>query len=242
MKILKKGFNYSQDGPGNRLVYHLQGCNLNCPWCANPEGMEMEGRSPGYQEMTVEEMVREAAGSKVLFFEQGGITVTGGEPTMQFAEVKRLLQEMRKEHIHTAMETNGTHPALAELLPYLNLLILDLKHIDSEKHRQATGLGNERILKNIAVAAAKAEELWIRTPLIGGFNDEESNIRRFAQFYQSIPMEHVKLELLLYHEYGRDKWALCGKEYTVKNGFVEEAVREAYEKAYRSCGFSVIRT
>lgn len=241
MKIMKKGFNYSQDGPGNRLVYHLQGCNLTCPWCANPEGMDLRGRSPGYQEMTVEEMVREAVGSRTLFFEQGGITVTGGEPTLQFEEVKHLLQEMQKEQIHTAMETNGTHPALAELLPYLNLLIVDLKHVDSEKHRQATGQGNRQILNNLAALASAAEELWIRTPLIGGFNGEEY-IPRFVEFYRSIPMEHVKLELLLYHEYGKDKWAMCGKEYTVRNGFVKEEVREAYEKAYRSCGFCVIRT
>lgn len=242
MKIMKKGFNYSQDGPGNRLVYHLQGCNLSCPWCANPEGMDSAGRPPGYQEMTVEEMVREAAGSRALFFEQGGITVTGGEPTLQFAEVKALLREMRKERIHTAMETNGTHPRLGELLPHLSLLIVDLKHVDSEKHKRATGLGNEQVLKNLAALAPLAEELWIRTPLIHGFNGDAGNIPSFVEFYRSIPMERVKLELLLYHEYGRDKWAMCGKEYTVKDGFVKEEVREAYEEAYRSNGFCVIRT
>lgn len=242
MNIMKKGFHYSQDGPGNRLVYHLLGCNLSCPWCANPEGMDAGGRPKGYQEMTVEEMVREAEDSKALFFDQGGITLTGGEPTMQFAEVKRLLQELKKRRIHTAMETNGTHPDLTTLAPYLNLFIVDLKHIDNEKHKKATGLENRQILKNLAALASAAEELWIRTPLIGGFNGEERNIPSFVEFYQSIPMEHVKLELLLYHEYGRDKWAMCGKEYTVKNGFVAETVREAYERAYKSCGFCVIRT
>ena len=82
VRIFQKGFHYSQDGPGNRLIYHLQGCNLRCPWCANPEGLLLDGGT----EYTVEELVAEAKRSRMMFFDGGGVTLTGGEVTMQFEE------------------------------------------------------------------------------------------------------------------------------------------------------------
>ena len=79
MRIFQKGFNFSQDGPGNRLVYHLQGCNLHCPWCSNPEGLSVRGG----EEYTVNALVEEVLRSRMMFFEGGGVTLTGGEPMMQ---------------------------------------------------------------------------------------------------------------------------------------------------------------
>ena len=127
MKIMQRGFNYSQDGPGNRLVYHLQGCNMHCPWCANPEGISVAG-VPMYitdpesgrvkekfscKECGVEELFDEILRSRAMFFEGGGVTFTGGEPTVQFQELKALLQKLHREKIHVAMENNGTNPRLS---------------------------------------------------------------------------------------------------------------------------------
>ena len=126
----QKGFNFSQDGPGNRLVYHLCGCNLRCPWCSNPEGMR---RYEGYaRSATVDQILRELLSARAMFFEGGGVTLTGGEATLQFDAVLELLKRARAEGIDTCMETNATHPRFPELLPWLNTLIADFKHPDDE--------------------------------------------------------------------------------------------------------------
>ena len=138
MRIFSKGFNFSQDGPGNRLVYHLQGCNLHCPWCSNPEGMSLTGG----EERTVDDVFSECLRSRALFFSGGGVTFTGGECTLQREELSELLSRLRAAGIHTAIETNGTSPHLRELLPHVNYLIMDFKHFDGDALLQSTGVGN----------------------------------------------------------------------------------------------------
>ena len=95
LRIFQKGFNYSQDGPGNRLVYHLQGCNLRCPWCANPEGLSVEGG----ERYPVEALVQEVLRSRAMFFDGGGVTLTGGEVTLQFDALKELLTRLHAEGV-----------------------------------------------------------------------------------------------------------------------------------------------
>ncbi|MBQ6936567.1 MAG: radical SAM protein, partial [Clostridia bacterium] len=80
MYTFQKGFNYSQDGPGNRLVYHLSGCNLFCPWCSNPEGLRQNENSKKY---TIQEIFEEITSCRMMFFENGGVTFTGGEVSLQ---------------------------------------------------------------------------------------------------------------------------------------------------------------
>ena len=104
LKIFQKGFNYSQDGQGNRLVYHLQGCNMKCRWCANPEGMPVGGamirekdKSPGlsYKEYPIDEVFEEILSCKPMFFDGGGVTFSGGEATIQFGALKELLKRLK---------------------------------------------------------------------------------------------------------------------------------------------------
>ena len=108
MKIFQKGFNFDQDGPGNRLVYHLQGCNMRCIWCSNPEGMSLNGG----KEYSVEALLEECLRSRMMFYGGGGVTFTGGEATMQAEELLKLLKGLKAAGIHTAIETNGTSPRL----------------------------------------------------------------------------------------------------------------------------------
>ena len=89
--IFQKGFNFSQDGPGNRLVYHLSGCSLSCPWCSNPEG---KAHGAGTK-LTVEQIVAEAVSAKPMFFSGGGVTLTGGEVTEQYGAVEQLLRRLK---------------------------------------------------------------------------------------------------------------------------------------------------
>lgn len=287
INVFQKGFNYSQDGFGNRLVYHLQGCNLRCPWCANPEGMTLipplvvkeselldeacphgaikdhhlnralcEGcisrecvnihRHSGIvcKEIAyeVEDLVAEAKGCSAMFFDHGGVTFTGGEPTVQFDGLMEVLTRLKEEGIHTALETNGTHPRLGELFPVIDQLMMDFKHYDSDKHRSVTGLGNENARANIQRAAGEGKELFIRIPLIGGFNASLSDIPQFIDFFQDIQTCRMCFEFLSYHEYGRDKWKACGWEYTMKDAFVPEETVKAFRQGFIEKGLRVIRT
>ena len=121
MRIFQKGFNFSQDGPGNRLVYHLQGCNMKCIWCSNPEGMDMCGG----KEYSILEIFDEIMSSKMMFFSGGGVTFTGGEATIQYDELLTLMKKLKQASVHTAIETNGTSKKLQELLLYVDYLIMD---------------------------------------------------------------------------------------------------------------------
>lgn len=240
LKIFHKGFNYSQDGSGNRLVYHLQKCNLTCPWCANPEGMESKG--PDTFMMTVDEIFNEVMRSKPMFFDGGGVTFTGGEATCQFSALKEILTLLHKQGISTALETNGTSPRLPELFPVIDELIMDCKHFDSQKHQKMMGLGNEVIKQNLVRASGEHPNVLVRIPLIQGFNASEQDLEQFIAFFESLDRTSTRIELLLYHEYGKDKWKRLGKEYMMKDAFVSEEVRVKYENIMRQHGFNVIRT
>ena len=104
IRIFQKGFNFSQDGPGNRLVYHLQGCNLRCPWCSNPEGLALEGGTP----CSIAELVAEVQRSRMMFFDGGGVTLTGGEVTLQFPAVKEFLTQLHQQGTSSIMTPSST--------------------------------------------------------------------------------------------------------------------------------------
>ena len=256
LRIIQKGFNYSQDGPGNRLVYHLQGCNLRCPWCANPEGLSLVGcvmqikdpesgrvrKKRSFQEYSLEEICEEVMRSRMLFFEGGGVTFTGGEPTMQFEPLRELMERLKSREIHIAMENNGTHPRLMELLPLVDYLILDFKHPDAGVHKRVTGASNERTRENLEKILASGRGVALRIPLVHGFNDTPEALEGFLGFFHSNPMDKATLEILPYHEYGRDKWEQCGMEYLMKDGFVTEERVAEFEEAFRKAGIQVIHT
>lgn len=240
--IFQKGFNYSQDGPGNRLVFHLQNCNMHCSWCSNPEGMDFQNPLNTSKAIELSELVEDILSCRSLFFDGGGVTFSGGEPTLQYEALLELLKELKKQEIHIAVETNGSHPNLEVLFPYINLLIIDLKHINAEAHQRATGLSNAIIKENIRKAMTKHPNVLIRTPLINGVNSDEKYILEFVAFYKQFPLEHTQFELLKYHEYGKIKWEQCHLPYAMYDGCITDACREAFETIYRSNGLTVIHT
>lgn len=240
LKVFGKGFNFSQDGPGNRLVYHLKGCNMHCPWCSNPEGMLCDVGD--FYILTKDELLSEVLLSKPMFFEGGGVTFTGGEATIQFDSLFEIIKALKENDISVAIETNGTSKKLSQLFPLLNHLIIDLKHPDSNKHKETTGISNEIIKQNILLAAKSGVDLLIRIPLIGGFNTHPEELNRFIEFLKSIKGKNVKVEVLKYHEYGKDKWEKCGLEYKMKDAFVPEETRISFEEKIKSVGLTVIRT
>lgn len=253
LKYIQKGFNFSQDGPGNRLVYHLQGCNLKCPWCANPESMSINGtimekegkKSLSCKESSLGDVLEDIRSCVPMFFDSGGVTFTGGEPTIQFKAIKELLIALKKEGIHTAIENNGTHPDLEELLPFIDYLIMDLKHYDSKKHKEVTGLGMKEVIDNLKKIIKINRQLAIRIPLVNGFNGGKEDIEGFLNLFQQLELKNaseISIEFLRYHEYGKEKWKQCNMEYQVKDGFIKEKIAKEFEKALLDEGYHVIRT
>lgn len=283
LKIFQKGFNYSQDGPGNRLVYHLQGCNLFCPWCANPEGIKIKGclvqnksvlndaHCPNggivkgellpekcnncnslncldfldsglklsCQSYSVDDVVKEVQNSKLMFFEGGGVTFTGGEATLQFDPLKETLNRLKLIGINTAIETNGTIEKLDELFPLTDHLIMDIKHYDKQKF--ATLGGNlETVISNIKKAKNQGVHILLRIPLVNGFNAEISDAYGFAELLKSLNIDNI--ELLRYHEFGKEKWKKCGMEYTVENGFVDDERFKEIAKILKENNIKIIHT
>lgn len=234
MKILQKGFNYSQDGPGNRLVYHLQGCNFHCKWCSNPESMLME--NPKAKDCTVDEIINEVARSKMMFFDGGGVTFTGGECTLQTDELLELLQKLKANKISTAIETNGSNPRLSELAEYVDYLIIDFKHYSSDEHKKWIGVGNAQVLENITKLIESGRELHIRIPLIKGVND---SFEGFCEFFKDKNTENIDVEILPYHEYGKDKWTT---EYEISDGFVSAETVRNFTQKLNEIGIKTITT
>lgn len=233
MKIFQKGFNFSQDGPGNRLVYHLSGCNMRCIWCSNPEGMTMEAG----KEYSVEEIFEECRKSRMMFFSGGGVTFTGGEASLPADELLKLLKLLKNEDIHTAIETNGTSEKLPELLEFIDYLIMDFKHYDSEILKKYTGVGNEVIKYNFEENCKKRRQQHIRIPLINNINTQ--NPEGFAEYFSGFDTSNTVFEFLTYHEYGKEKWK---EEYKVKDGFVSEEVLEKFKKVFSEYGLKVVNT
>lgn len=238
LSLLQKGFNYSQDGPGNRLVIHLQGCNLHCPWCSNPESMEF-----GRRDTDVAELIDLCVRSKPMMFDGGGVTLTGGEPTVQTDAVAELLKGLKDEEIDTCIETNGTQTHLPELFPFLDHLIIDLKHHDSSVLRAVTGAGNEVVVDNIRQALLDGVDTLIRIPLIHGFNSSQADATSFSELLSSMPSYPLKVELLRYHEYGKDKWAKIGKPYAMTaDAFVGDDEFDAFCLSVECDKIKLIRT
>lgn len=233
MKIFAKGFNYRQDGPGNRLVYHLAGCNMRCPWCSNPEGMSDAGR----EICTVEQIVAECKSCRPMLFGGGGVTFTGGEATLQAEELLQVLKELQAAGIHTAIETNGTARRLPEIAAHVDYLIMDFKHFDSDRLRQVTGVGNELLRQNYEYFCHSGRQLHIRIPLINGFNADDPV--GFASYFAQQDTANVCFEFLAYHEYGKDKWQT---PYTVTDGFVSAAQVEAFENTFADYKLNLINT
>lgn len=233
MRIYGKGFNFSQDGPGNRLVYHLAGCNMKCIWCSNPEGLDF---SAG-KDYSIEEILNECKSSRMLFFSGGGVTFTGGEATMQPDELIELLKALKLEGINTCIETNGTSNRLLEIAEYTDYLIMDFKHFDNKKHKEFTRVENKQVKANFEELSKTGRQLHIRIPLINQINAEYPE--KYAEYFSLHNTDNIAFEFLSYHEYGKEKWK---EEYKVKNGFITKEILKSFEDAFISKGLKLIKT
>ncbi len=185
-------------------------CTEECPSGA----LEIMGR-----EVTVEEVVREVLKDKAYFEKSGGgITVSGGEPSLQADFVAAFLQKMKENGIHTALDTCGLAPdaAYEKILPHTDLILYDIKEIDSRKHKKFTGSPNEKILNNLLTISEwmKINEtpkaLWIRTPIIPNATDREENIAGIGKFITENNLHPDRWELCAFNNLCNDKYLRLG--------------------------------
>ena len=174
--------------------------------------------------LTVEEIVKEANSCKMMFIDGGGVTLTGGEVTCQKDGVLSLLEQLKKNNIHTCIETNASLKNCEEIFEAVDYMIADFKSPDSEKLKSFTGADIKTIKENLIFRAQTQKPLLIRIPLINGFNNSKEDAALFADFfkelYEKSENENLCFEILTYHEYGKEKYEKQGKIYTVENGFV----------------------
>ena len=225
------------DGPGIRTIVFFKGCFMRCAWCCNPESQnrEIETLIEGDKEktvgkdVTVEEIMPEIL-SDIPYYRRsgGGVTLSGGEVLCQADFARELLRACKENGLHTAVESaaSSSFSEIEKILPYLDLYLMDIKHMDGVKHKEYTGVSNERILENARKVAESGVELIIRTPVIPGFNDTAEEIRAISHFAKTLSgvREH---HLLPYHRLGQDKYAGLGRKYSLSE--IEPPSREKME-------------
>jgi pyruvate formate lyase activating enzyme len=196
--------------------------------------------------MSVEE-VFDAVKRDTMFYQAsgGGITVSGGEALLQPQFVCELFDNCRRAAIHTCIETsgNGAEPVLREVLPYTDLVLYDLKHQDSDKHRRYTGKANSLILANAEVVAANGIDFLFRMPLVPGINDDLQNIKETAVFLRGLGKKALRIELMPYHRLGKGKYASLDLTYRLPEMLAPEPeqiefVRSSFEDLGIHCSIS----
>ncbi len=196
-------------------VIDWQRC-VACGTCAQEcfaGALEIAGK-----ETTVDDVMAEVVADRV-FYERsgGGVTLSGGEPLAQSTFTRALLSEAKAQGLHTALDTSGftSWERLAELLDDVDLVLYDLKHMDSERHKALTSVPNDRILDNLSRLNAADQPVWVRIPLIPGENDSDANYHALGEFLAGM---HVveRIEILRYHRFAESKYEQIGHEYTLK--------------------------
>ena len=231
------------DGPGIRTIVFLKGCPLRCRWCCNPESqihelqtMTMNGKTSVVgRDVTVEEIFPELIKDLPYYRRSGGgITLSGGEALAQPQFAPALLHACQDYGINTAIETTGfaPFPVSEKYLPYLDYILMDIKHINSRKHKEFTRQPNELILENARKIAERHRNLTIRVPVIPTFNDTPAEISAIARFAGTLPGV-TRLHLLPYHRLGEGKYAGLGREYTLAGitPMPEEKIQELLRAA-----------
>lgn len=216
------------DGYGIRTIVFLKGCVLRCRWCCNPESQEFKIQTMTIQgkeqlvgrDVTVDEVMETVERDRAYYQRSGGgLTLSGGESLCQPQFARDLLRASKECGISTALESMGCAPfeVIEEILPWLDQYLLDIKHMDPEKHRKFTGRSNTLMLENAKkIAAWGKTELSIRVPVIPSFNDDPEDIRKIAVFAQGLPGVK-RIHLLPYHRLGQDKYAGLGRIYEMPN-------------------------
>jgi len=199
------------DGPGIRVVAWTAGCLWRCLYCHNPDTWTMRNGIPVTLARAVEELGKYRQGLKVM---SGGFTLSGGEPLMQDRFAIRLFAHAKSMGIHTALDTNGyLGERLADAeLEEIDLVLLDIKAWDSERHRRLTGMAIGPVLAFAHRLASRKRPVWLRYVLVPGLTDDLDEIRKIADFAAGLGVVE-RVDILPFHQMGRFKWKQLGLKY-----------------------------
>ena len=176
------------DGPGIRYVVFLKGCPLRCLYCHNPDTWDMASA----KEKTVAELVLDIKRYRGYFGDKGGVTVSGGEPLLQLDFVIELFKALKKEGIHTALDTSGflfdpSDERYLQLILYTDLVLLDMKQIDPDKHQRLTGVSNAPVLAFASFLAEHRKKMWIRHVLVPGITTDSNDLKQLKDWIDTLP-------------------------------------------------------
>lgn len=209
----------SVDGPGVRYIIFLTGCAMRCQFCHNPDTWDMK-KGTLY---TTDELLEKAMKYRSYWKNDGGITVSGGEPLLQIDFLTELFRKAKANGIHTTLDTSGNpftreEPFFGkfnELMKYTDLVMLDIKHIDDEQHKILTGCTNKNILDLARYLSDIKKPVWIRHVLVPERSDYDEYLIKLDEFIQTLDNVQ-KVEVLPYHTLGAYKWDELGYEYKLK--------------------------
>jgi pyruvate formate lyase activating enzyme len=226
------------DGPGVRVVAWTAGCLFRCLYCHNPDTWSMKNGVPVTIERATEELRKYRFGLKTM---SGGFTTSGGEPLMQHRFVLKLFRAAQRMGIHTALDTSGYlgDRLTDEDLEAINLVLLDIKTWDPERHRHLTGMEVGPVLAFARRLAARKRPVWLRFVLVPGLTDDLDDIANIAQFAAGLGNVE-RVDVLPFHQMGRFKWKELGMDYTLQD--VEPPSDEVVERTceqFRSVGLNV---
>lgn len=227
----------SADGPGIRYIVFLQGCNMRCKYCHNPDTWKFEGG----QLLSAQEVLQKAIRYKAYWKNNGGITVSGGEALLQIDFVLELFKLAKEKGISTCIDTSGSpftrqgsfYTKFEELMKITDVFLLDIKHIDDEKHRNLTGRTNENILDMAKCLSEHGKKIWIRHVLVPQITDDDEYLKQLRAFIDTLKTVE-RVEVLPYHTLGVFKWKNLNIPYELED--IEPPTTERIENAKKILG------
>ncbi|MGN1012475.1 MAG: pyruvate formate-lyase-activating protein [Clostridia bacterium] len=203
------------DGPGIRFVIFMQGCSLRCKYCQNRDTWDIHGGT----EYECDEIFEKILRYKSYIAPDGGVTISGGEPLLQASFLIELFNKLKKEGIHTCIDTSG-NVALTEeikrLIDLTDLFLLDIKCINDKVCKELTGVSNKKELEFARYLSDNNKKMWIRQVLVPAITDDEKDLKDLSEFIKSLNGVE-KIEILKYHDLGRFKWENLKLKYPLEN-------------------------
>ena len=225
------------DGPGVRFIVFVRGCHMRCAYCHNPDTWEIGGG----EEITASSLIKKALRYKSYWGTEGGITVSGGEPLLQIEFVTALFKLAKENGIHTTLDTAGNpftreEPFFGkfnELMKYTDLVMLDIKEINPQRHKELTGFDNSNILDMARYLSDIQKPMWIRQVLVPETTDFDEDLDKLGAFIKTLSNVE-RTEILPYHTLGRFKWDELGIKYRLDG--ISPPTKERIENAKNRLG------
>ena len=222
----------SVDGPGLRYILFLKGCRLRCAFCHNADTWDLNSED----QRSADEILDHAERYRSYWGSEGGITVSGGEPLLQMDFLIELFKKAKQRNINTCIDTAGEpftkkgewFTKFEELMHYTDILLVDIKHIDRNKHIRLTGKPNDNSLEMFHYLSDINKPIWIRQVLVPGWTDDIEDLKKTRAFIETLS-NVKKIEILPYHNMGAYKWEKLGMKYPLEG--VEAPDKDSIELA-----------